>query len=103
MNSPAVMNPVNTNTTRTSVASTARYSAMPPQTPPMTRLVLLRSRLDFTDGLPSLRVLVCDRDRQRGERRDRDGGLFGQGQERACRDRDTGECFDRRAVEIRGH
>jgi hypothetical protein len=39
--------PVNapaTNTTRTSVASTARYSAIPPHTPAMTRLVLLRSR-----------------------------------------------------------
>src|SRR6266550_5354261 len=85
--SPAVMNAVNTNATRTSVASTARYSAMPPQTPPMTLLVLLRSRRDFTDRLPSLRVLVCDRDSQRGERRDRNGGLLGQRQKKARRDR----------------
>src|SRR2546423_2557003 len=77
--SPAVMKPVNTNTTRTSVASTARYSAMPPHTPPITRLVLLRSRRDFTNTLPSLRVLVRDRDRQRGDRRYRHGGLLGQG------------------------
>src|SRR2546428_11824994 len=92
--SPAVMNAVNTNTTRTSVASTARYSAMPPQTPPITRLVLLRSRRDFTEGLLSLRVLVGDRDRQRGDGRDRNGGLLGQGQEQARRDRDLGERFD---------
>src|SRR5205814_1703184 len=100
---PAVTKAVITNTTRTSVASTARYSAMPPQTPPMTRLVLLRSRRDFTDGLPSLRVLVCDGDRQSGDGGDWNGWLFGQGQKRACRDRDACECFERRAVEIRGH
>ncbi len=76
---PAVRNAVTTNTTRTRVASTARYSAMPPQTPPMTRLVVLRSRRDFTNKLPSLRVLECDGDRQSGDRRDRNGGLLGEG------------------------
>src|SRR6266702_2732467 len=94
------MNAVTTNTTRTSVASTARYSAIPPHTPPITRLVLLRSRRDFTNRLPSLRVLVGDRDRQCGDGRYRNGGLLGQGQKSARRDREARERFDRGHDEI---
>src|SRR5438093_7586611 len=59
-----------TNVTRTSVGSTARYSAMPPQTPPTTRLVVLRSRrICDTNTLPSLHELV-----RRGEHHGRQEG-----------------------------
>src|SRR6266542_4781631 len=61
------MMPANTKNARTSVASSSRYSAIPPHTPAMTLLVVLRSRRDGMTGLPSLAQLEDDRDGERGE------------------------------------
>src|ERR1041385_539152 len=63
---------------RTSVASICRYSAMPPQTPAMTRLVVLRSRRVGMCVFPSLIERVDDRHAERGEETERD--------DRLCRD-----------------
>src|SRR5437016_6794192 len=62
-NRPPVKMPARTKKTRTRVGSIARYSAIPPQTPEMTRLVVLRSRrADDMCALPSLALLVRDRE-----------------------------------------
>src|SRR3982074_1161742 len=84
-------NATRTKASLTSVTSTARYSAIPPQTPAMTRLVLLRSRRCGTETLPSLRVLVGDRDGERERRGERDPGLLCRRNDRAhghCRPRE---------------
>src|SRR6266850_6755982 len=60
-----------TKNTRTSVGSTWRYSAMPPQTPPMTLFVVLRSRRVGICVIPSLAKLVEDRDAERREQAER--------------------------------
>src|SRR5437870_9210153 len=78
-------NPRTTKTTLTKVGSTARYSAIPPHTPAMTRLVLLRSRRCGTETLPSLRVLVGDRDGESEGRRQRDARLLRRRENRAQR------------------
>src|SRR4029077_4601305 len=81
-----------TMTTRTNVASISRYSAMPPHTPLMTRLVRLRSRRPDIDGLPSRVALVEGREDHGRERRERDRRARG---ERADRDDllgDHGRC-----------
>src|ERR1051325_11425089 len=64
-----------TTKTRTSVASICRYSAMPPQTPAMTRLVVLRSRRVGMCVFPSLKERVDDRHAERGEEAERDDRL----------------------------
>src|SRR5438105_3588213 len=74
-----------TNVTRTSVGSTARYSAMPPQTPPTTRLVVLRSRrICDTNTLPSLHELVRRGEHHGRQEGDRHRGLLRE-RERAVR------------------
>src|SRR5256885_9376687 len=67
-----------TMTTRTNVASMSRYSAMPPQTPLMTRLTRLRSRRPDMHGLPSAAALVDRREDHGGQGRDRDRRARGQ-------------------------
>jgi hypothetical protein len=47
-----------------------------------------------------LRVLVRDRDRQKGDGSDRHGGLLGEGQQGARRDRDARQRFERGSEEI---
>src|SRR5690348_7911350 len=74
---------------------------MPPQTPEMTRLVLLRSRrVDCTWTLPSLRVLVCDGDRESRECRHRDGRVLCEVERPAGPDRGAGKCTEAEAPEI---
>src|SRR5919201_4320145 len=75
--SPPLKIVARTKSTRTNVASTARYSANPPQTPAMTLFVVLRSRrVDDIRSLPPLSVLVGDREHDRGKGRDRDRRLL---------------------------
>src|SRR5438132_10620409 len=86
---PAVKIAKRTKNTRTSVASTCRYSAIPPHTPPMTLFVVLRSRRVDMSTFPSF---MEDRQRECGEQTDRDRRLgrdVGQGQEHR-RDRHDG-------------
>src|SRR2546426_8991502 len=63
--------------TRTTVGSTARYSAIPPHTPATIRFVVLRSsrELDIGSLLPGA-VLLRDRECDRGEGRDGNGRLL---------------------------
>src|SRR2546429_1177968 len=70
-------------------------SAIPPQTPAMTRLALLRSRRDGTGTLPSLRVLVGDCDGERERRRERNAGLLRRGKDRSEERRVGKECRSR--------
>src|SRR2546426_6230257 len=65
-----------TKKTRTSVASTCRYSAMPPQTPATTRFVVLRSRRVDMDH--PFTQLVPRRDRERRDEAQRNDGLLHQ-------------------------
>src|SRR5438093_5753313 len=100
---PAVRKPAMTKKTRTSVASIARYSAIPPQTPPMTRLVALRSRrCDDTCTLPSLRELVRRREEGRREERDRHRRLLREDEHTLERHGDAREERDRTVEPIRG-
>src|SRR6185503_20113369 len=64
-----------TKNTRTSVASTWRYSAMPPQIPPTMRFVVLRSRRVCMCTFPSLAKRVEDRDAERRDEAERDRWL----------------------------
>src|SRR5881394_198751 len=82
MRMPMPPNPRMTMTTRTKVASMSRYSPRPPQTPPMTRLVRLRSRRPDTNWLPSGSALVDGREDERREGRRRDRGIGRGGRER---------------------
>src|SRR5438445_105183 len=89
---PPLKIPARTKSTRTSVTSTARYSANPPQTPAITLFAALRSRrVDGIRALLPLTVLVRDREHHRGERRDRDGGLLERLEEAGDRDRRRGD------------
>src|SRR6202158_4789074 len=79
-----------TKKTRTIVASIWRYSAIPPQTPATTLLVVLRSRRVCMCLFPSIAKRVEDGDAERREQAQRDRGLrreFGDRQEQR-RDRD---------------
>src|SRR5256885_3563667 len=69
---PPVRNVARTKNTRTRVGSTARYSASPPHTPAMTRLLWLRSsRREDMETFPSLAEFVGDGHREAGDRGDR--------------------------------
>src|SRR5438093_4366141 len=84
---PAVTSVPTTKTTRTNVASTARYSAMPPHTPAMTLFVVLRSsRAGGIGKLPSLPVLVGGGEPQRRDRGDRDARLLRHAEDAVHRD-----------------
>src|SRR5438309_4080573 len=72
MRMPMPPEPRMTMTTRTKVAWMSRYSSRPPHTPPMTRLVRLRSRRPDTSWLPSDAALVNGREDEAGEGRGRD-------------------------------
>src|SRR6266542_2318566 len=61
-----------TKATRTRSGSICRYSPIPPQTPPMTRLVRLRSRRADMVYSPSVAAFVDRREEHRGKRRERD-------------------------------
>src|SRR5258708_6014610 len=96
MRIPTPNEPRMTMPTRTMVASMSRYSASPPQTPPMTRLLRLRSRRPDTQWLPSDGALVGDREEHRSEGGDRDGWL---GRELTDRDDALGRSRDERQHE----
>src|SRR5437660_9873452 len=88
---PPLKIPARTKSTRTSVTSTARYSANPPQTPAITLFAALRSRrVDGIRALLPLTVLVRDLEHHRGERSDRDAGLLQRIAESG--DRDLSRC-----------
>src|SRR6266542_876025 len=78
MRMPTPPNPRMTMATRMKVASMSRYSPSPPHTPPMTRLVRLRSRRPDTDRLPSIAALVERREDDCCEGRGRDRWIGGQ-------------------------
>src|SRR5881296_3255073 len=63
-----------TKNTRTSVASTCRYSAMPPHTPATTLFVVLRSRR--VDMAHPFTQLMCRGDRERDDEAQRNDGLL---------------------------
>src|SRR5205814_1547785 len=100
-NRPPVKMPARTKKTRTSVGSIARYSAIPPQTPEMTRLVVLRSRrADDMCALPSLALLVRDREPQTHEDGDRHGRVLGDSERSVDRHRGGREERDRRREDL---
>src|SRR6185503_74950 len=85
-----------TKNTRTSVASTWRYSAMPPQIPPTMRFVVLRSRRVCMCTFPSLAKRVEDRDAERRDEAERDRWLTQRLRDRKQDRRDgDGEVDDR--------
>src|SRR5919204_3762863 len=94
-------NAVSTKKTRTSVASTARYSAMPPQTPEMTRSVPLRSsRSDDIERFPPASVFERDREDERRQQRDGQGRLLEDGQGELGRDRAARDEHDRIGIRL---
>src|SRR5437762_13605255 len=99
MRMPMPPNPRMTMTTRTKVASMSRYSPRPPQTPPMTRFVRLRSRRPDTNRLPSDAALEDGREDEgrEGRRRDRRIRRCGRQRDEALRRR--GERREREAEE----
>src|SRR6266699_2618368 len=89
-----------TKKTRTSVASTCRYSAMPPHTPATTLFVLLRSRRVDMDH--PFTQLVPGRDRERRDETQRNDGLLHQVGESARGHRDHREQSQCEVEEVRG-
>src|SRR2546425_1414227 len=83
--------------TRPTVTSTARYSAIPPHTPATIRFVVLRSSRALGIGsLLPCAVLVRDGEHDRGEGRDRNGGLLHRSDRSLERNGDPRDQGDRR-------
>src|SRR5947208_13726198 len=88
-----------TKKTRTSVGSTWRYSAMPPQTPPMTWFVVLRSRRVGMCTFPSLAEFVEDRDAERRDEAQWHGRLGGDLRDGDREGREDDEAVERRRAD----
>src|SRR5437867_4091851 len=89
-----------TKNTRTSVASTCKYSAMPPQTPATTLFVVLRSRR--VDMNHPFTQLVPRRDCERRDETQRNDGLLHQIGDRARGHREHREQTEAEVERVHG-